>query len=238
MRILTNNTIQLSKPIIISALIGFHSYDVYAIDKISYKSKKNNIEYSYSFENVSLNNISTKYKPLNDIMKNNEKNSSSNILEIPILKKDKKYINNGIRFISNKQVFSSMNVNLEDLSRYINNTNSLFKSYFKKEIENENSLNKFLIIKVGITHNNCLKPCFVTHTSFYSYDKFGQNLSEFSRALKLQEPIKFQINDSKNIKQNKQLAEFYIFLNTKEDGYYPLIKKNNNIETSIFDNIG
>lgn len=153
-------------------------------------------------------------------------------------KKERKYIKDGVRYISNKDAFINLGVDLFQLSTFIKQVGVLFDTHFNSEINDPYSENKNLIVNVKVySSNTCsqaLEECYQLKITFHSFDKFGSEIKDFSKEVKNLPKIGFS-----NVK-SKDVAEFQIFLNTKPENFYPLIKKDKRplLEVSPFDVIG
>lgn len=128
------------------------------------------------------------------------------------------YIEDGVKFLSNKESFINLGVDLNQTALLIKNIGELYDSILKNEINDLTKENKMVIIKIQLSsdykkNNNCNTSCTSTKISFYSSDKFGTDITIFSKKVRELSPI--NINNAKS----EAIAEFQIYLNTKPKNF-------------------
>lgn len=238
---LSQSILNPSKQLIVGACISVYMLEPLALTQSSNQYLLNpnfnsNSEVQYD---LPLELKRREYKVNRNIQRLLEQDGS-NQEKIPDIqfKKEKKYIKDGVRYISNKEAFINLGVDLFQLSTFIKQVGVLFDTQFNSEINDPYSENKNLIVNVKVySSNKCsqaVEECYQLKITFHSFDKFGSEIKDFSKEVKNLPKIGFS-----NVK-SKDVAEFQIFLNTKPENFYPLIKKDKRplLEVSPFDVIG
>ena len=197
-------------------LLLLSTADAFAIDKVF----KANEDISYQHVTYNTHVINEEKRQSLQILPNqlsidNKKNidefdSFYPLVEFFDKKPSKPYISDGVKFLSNKQSFIDLGVNLNQMALFIKQVGELYESVFYDEINDLSLPNKMMIIKVKISGNkkDCDK-CNQVKVSFHSSDSFGPEIKTFSKSVREINPIEIQ-----NINSN-QIAEFQIYLNTK-----------------------
>lgn len=200
-------------------LLILSTADAFAIDKV-FKANED-ITYQHVSYNTHINEDDKKsLKILSPQLSIDNKNKSEELdsfyplIEFFDRKPPKPYISDGVKFLSPKQSFIDLGVNLNQMALFIKQVGELYESVFYEEINDLSLQNKMMIIKVKISANkkDC-EQCNQVKVSFHSSDSFGAEVKTFSKGVREISPIEI-----KNINSN-QIAEFQIYLNTKPKNF-------------------
>lgn len=151
----------------------------------------------------------------------------------------KPYISDGVKFISSKSAFIDLGVDLNETALFIKHVGQIYDSILSKEINDMTKENKMIIVKVQISSKNsressCSINCSNNKISFHSTDKFGTQITEFSKLVRNFPFIKI------TNPQSSSVAEFHIYLNTKPKNF--IVRENSIkrplIKISPFYNMG
>lgn len=163
------------------------------------------------------------YPSFTETVKPNNNNEESYLIA-PSIQHERKYIKDGVKFISSKEQFVNMGVDLVQLSVFVKQIGILFDSNFEENISNLYEANKNIVIKIKIQSNlpisypeknKCKTDCHQMKISFHSYDDLGKNLSHFTKQVRSLP----KIGISNTLKSDT--VEFNIYLNTKPKGFIP-----------------
>lgn len=150
----------------------------------------------------------------------------------------KAYIPDGVKFLSSKESFIKLGVDLNQTALFIRQVGEQFDAVFKDEILDQTQENKLIVIKVRISsdfkNKNCDINCVLVKKSFHSQDKFGDEIITFSK--KVRELNNINISHP----ESSEIAEFQIYLNTKPKNFIVKTPFNKlpTSEMSPFANIG
>lgn len=151
----------------------------------------------------------------------------------------KNYIPDGVKFISNKNSFIKLGVDISNTAQFVRQVGEQFDTIFKDEISDQTKENKLIVLQVKIfsdleNNENCDTECSNMKISFHSNDKFGSNIIKFSKVVRNLDKIKI------TNPQSEEIVDFQIYLNTKPENFVlkmPFTKKPSR-QSSPFQNIG
>lgn len=196
------------------------------------------LNFNYAFPDDIKLSDKKRTRNLQLLLEIQEDNINSEKSPAPLPKLNPPYIKDGVKYISNKQVFIDMGVDLFQLSTFIKQVGVLFDTHFHDEISDTTSPNKHMMIKVFISSRNqdpkCAENCYKLKISFHSHDNFGISLVDFTKEVRALPKIGFTNTGSSDV------AEFHIFLNTKPENFTPIAptRKLPFLQVSPFDVIG
>lgn len=239
MNSLSTTIINPSRNLVIGACMTVYMLEPFAMPKVNDVSFKKNVPTSQIKLELPESQFSLDYKKsknLNSLLENQY--FIKELIPEGSFKKERKYVKDGIRYVSDKETFINLGVDLFQLSTFIKQVGVLFDTHFNDEINDNFSANKHMMVKVQISSSqNCdtsVEDCYQLKVSFHSFDQFGKELTHFTKNVRSLPKIGFS-----NIK-SKSVAEFQIFLNTKPENFIPMKKetKREYLKVSPFDVIG